>query len=960
MKIEMPPWDESYNVNMDELYSELTLEQIENKPRGATSVKLNNYSQLFEEKETAALQELRPEQEPPPKNKRKQKGKKILAKGEPGMGKSTFGRKVAYDWAKGMFIAVSVVFFVSMKLIRPGQTIENIIHQTPVIEGLGVDEVKLKSILEGLGSKSLIIFDGLDEYDLRRSDDVRKIVEGRKLLYCNILLTSRPHAVDKISRYFPTHVRIDGFSKENAKHFVTKYVANPAKSLDCLNFHRNNFTFVFVHSSCFCPLLLLFICILVDNDEKAFADKFIPLGEIYMKLVLFIYRKYCTQTGQKYDEHKFATILKGIGKIAWRMLRSRQGWVKEDDVIEEAGDDAIKFGLLTRHRSFRRESTDVQFTFAHVTIQEFMGSLGFLQLIDQGESIDSLLGDDHEGNLILKSTLFLRFCLWLLSDSCRNEYLEFSDRDKVYTSLLGYVANIVNIVQMDLGEIAEMFHILRVPFTETEENLFLLKFIQGVLSKCDKTKELYFSFVSFFPIDRLSDLLQCFPPHTQDSNSPEKLITLFESSTNRKALNKVLDCCGNLGYHPDLLLEGGILTDLSDCLHSSLRMMFLFDTYKFASRVITEKQILPCPFLTDLLLDVIHVDESALMALDSAVKYGNLPLLAHLRFRGCGFSLAGKLHKLFHFLWPTLTCLRLDGCQLNQRDIETLTKCLAPGANRKLPKLEGLVLFVNSAPNTRIPAKTLKTLFQKALTNIKVLGLHSLSKEEYRSIATAINLGHLPSLAELSILMTTCYDQNLDSKFTPSEVHRYAIKRLSSLNSGSLTNLTLHRFVCSPSHLTAVAMGASSSMLTKLDISHSLGVTGVLSKLLCQSYPSLRILIMCNCGLDSKDLHSLSQGKKENRLRELMHLDISQNSKCVGHLQNLFSHRQKWERLLILNVSQHVESAEDFKSDPFGAKWSPREFDKVDFVHKQHCCLCTELYNCEMAKYSTPSHSMRM
>ena len=64
MKIEMPPWDESYNVNMDELYSELTLEQMENKPKGPTSVKLDSYMQLFEEKATVPEQDIHSPQEP--------------------------------------------------------------------------------------------------------------------------------------------------------------------------------------------------------------------------------------------------------------------------------------------------------------------------------------------------------------------------------------------------------------------------------------------------------------------------------------------------------------------------------------------------------------------------------------------------------------------------------------------------------------------------------------------------------------------------------------------------------------------------------------------------------------------------------------------------------------------------------------------------------------------------------
>ena len=38
MKIEMAPWVKNHTVSMDELYTELTLEQIENKPTGQIPV----------------------------------------------------------------------------------------------------------------------------------------------------------------------------------------------------------------------------------------------------------------------------------------------------------------------------------------------------------------------------------------------------------------------------------------------------------------------------------------------------------------------------------------------------------------------------------------------------------------------------------------------------------------------------------------------------------------------------------------------------------------------------------------------------------------------------------------------------------------------------------------------------------------------------------------------------------
>ena len=112
----MAPWVKTHQGSMDDLYTDVSLQQTVNTPTGVETVPLDNYQDLLGEKETMDEQQ-------------KEKRKTMLAKGETGTGKSSLSKKIAYDWAKGVFTAVSVVIFVSLKLIRPGETIENIIIQ---------------------------------------------------------------------------------------------------------------------------------------------------------------------------------------------------------------------------------------------------------------------------------------------------------------------------------------------------------------------------------------------------------------------------------------------------------------------------------------------------------------------------------------------------------------------------------------------------------------------------------------------------------------------------------------------------------------------------------------------------------------------------------------------------------------------------------------------------------------
>ena len=893
---------EGYAVGIGDMYSKLTLQRVENKLSGPQIVQLENYSELFVDKERTDQQK-----KDKPQNISSGTGKKILAKGDPRMGKSTLGRKIAYDWAKGVFTAVSVVFFVSMKLIRPGQTIENIIiDQTPVIEGLGMNERKLETILDVHGHACLIVLDGLDEHDLGSNEDIRKIIEGRKLLSCNIFLTSRPHSTEYVERYFPIVIRVDGFSQENAERFVLNVVKKSKNVIDLLYLYRNNFNFVLANSSCFCPMLLHFLCLLVNDGEIGVNETFIPLGEIYARLVRFLYRNYCVRTWEKC---KFIGSVKRIGKLAWKMLKSGQGYARQDEIFKEVGHDAFDTGFLIGDKGFelsRHETADVLITFPHETLKEFLGSIGFLQMLDDGESIECLLANETERSILVESRLILQFCLWLLSDSCGKEYFVFKNRARIYDSLVSYFAEQINIVQLEWSDITQIFPILHVPLIHNEENMPLVEFIRKVLTECNAAKEFYFSSISFYPVDILKRLVPSFPPHDKDQES--KCFQILENAVNHVPLRKILDSLEEEGIYFNLLLANGIQTDLTDCMHSSIRMLTLYDTTEHPSVLNVSKEMPMCPSLTQLALVNVVFNEGVLTTLDSAVDEGLLPSLSHLTFATCWFSLTGKLSKLFKSVWPTLTHLRLNGCILSKDDIETLTHCLSALEGRKLPHLTAMILDVVDMERKGSLTPALKTMFQEASQNIREFGIHHARNDDFQNIIAAVNQGKLPNLTHLLVSMEK------DPIERPANTNISGRNVQSEFKVFSLTSLTMHRFIFSTPQLNAIAKSSNQSQVNYFDVSGSSGISGNLSLQLNYSFDSLKDLLLSNCGLDGDDLRNLAQANAEDRLHQLKFLDVSDNPKTVGKLHCLFSYGQKWEKLLILNITQVIDSTEDFRS----------------------------------------------
>ena len=111
MKIEPFPWLKGYRVNMDELFTELTLDKVERKLLGEETWTLQSYEDMFS------------------CNESQQELIKILIKADPGMGKTTLGKKVTRDWATGLFKKFSIVFFVALKFMKPSDPIEAVIMQ---------------------------------------------------------------------------------------------------------------------------------------------------------------------------------------------------------------------------------------------------------------------------------------------------------------------------------------------------------------------------------------------------------------------------------------------------------------------------------------------------------------------------------------------------------------------------------------------------------------------------------------------------------------------------------------------------------------------------------------------------------------------------------------------------------------------------------------------------------------
>ena len=118
----------------------------------------------------------------------------------------------------------------------------------------------------------------------------------------------------------------------------------------------------------------------------------------------------------------------------------------------------------------------------------------------------------------------------------------------------------------------------------------------------------------------------------------------------------------------------------------------------------------------------------------------------------------------------------------------------------------------------------------------------------------------------------------------------------------TLTHIKLSNFIRCCEHLELLVSSTVVKSLCKLDVKHTLGVTGKLSRLLGQAFQSLHSLVLSNCGLNSLDLRSLAQAEMDGKLPQLKHLDISHNKQPFGTIDDLSQLGCNWHGLLSMNV----------------------------------------------------------
>ena len=764
--------------------------------------------------------------------------------------------------------------------MRPGEPIEGvIIDQNPWLEGFGVDKQNLKYILESYGGSCLLIIDGLDEHTVEQNEEIFRLIHGRKYPHCNLFLTSRPHYIKDEDTHFATIIRVDGFTRSEAKKFASKLLDDPNKISDVFNFDASLYR---------CPILLSFLCLLVREEDIKKLGKTISTGEIYMRMIRCLYKKFTLRKNIEYKECEFIQVIKKIGKLALQTLLSGSSLLQRQHVLHEVGSEAFDYGLLIGHNDFSKlfgdVTADIFVTFPHASIQEFLGVVFFITKLDGGESVQNLLC--HNQQYIAGNFSFLSFCVWFLYSNQSFLNLEniFEVRQKLanHVAVLNY-SNYLNFKDVKYIDDEPSFNFYSDVLVHYQTSR-ILRFGPSPFTSYDISGEVIAKLLSYIK-SRLKSFntifaTECIATLAGESDIILQIMDSKELLTQKGDLERVNAI---LNHSVFLTTDARLHVFKDPGLHIELKLLLSSKSLReihFYCSVIVDSFPLS-PTLSRITLFSQYPEQGTIEVLCKAVKDGLLPNLSHLSLIECQITSADTL---LEPRWPKLTHLNLFGCNFEDQDFLNMYETCNTSSD-VFPRLTSLGLsFGESLSQALILSKFVKFSWNM-LTELFVILANS-----YRYSEFGVLVKRMPKIINLGITLEET-DQKLNMKQLQLEKLR------------NLVNLSLHKCLAGHDHVSVLCDSLKFHKICKLDLSRTSSLSGTVELLLANPFPCLERLNLRNCRLRISDLFSLSGACNEGKLPKMKHLNISDNwipDQCHG-LDVFFGNKCTWNQLLSLN-----------------------------------------------------------
>ena len=325
----------------------------------------------------------------------------VLIEADPGMGKTTYCNKLAFDWATGKagkdFLKFKLVLL--LRCCDINSNLEDAIATQVLPSDIKEQEQeKFFDFIKHNQSNVLIILDGLDELPRGKLPELQDIIKGKSTMLhkCPLVVTARHEAGIEVIKNCDTLLEIEGFTTTDASEFIKKFFEGKGEEgaktaqnlLDKLEEDQS------LKELIANPLNAALICLLCEDSEGKLPES---KTKLYWEIVEDVLRRYkkkknLPETSENViEEHK--SQLKQLGLIAWNALLENKKFFEKNQ-LESHTDDVPGFGFLKWQRGSSRRKPHPQYSFVHKSFEEWFASFYLcVQLLSGEMSPEDLAAD---------------------------------------------------------------------------------------------------------------------------------------------------------------------------------------------------------------------------------------------------------------------------------------------------------------------------------------------------------------------------------------------------------------------------------------------------------------------------------------------------------------------------------------------------------------------------------------
>ena len=344
----------------------------------------------------------------------------VLIEGEPGMGKTTYCKKYAYDWATKQqepqgcgSTAFKVVLLLKCRDIHSDvwEAIDDQLLPRDIDE-----EVKQQffQFIRENQSSILLILDGLDELPSGKLSMFSELIEGRVLPRCHIVATARHEAGKEVRKCCDALLQIEGFTEKHVIEFVTKYFkerTDLATKLSQRMSRDKNLREIAAN-----PLNTALLCLLCEEFEGTLPES---RAQLYLDMVECVLRRYRKKKGllEKIEDltNHYKPQLNHLGKVALNGLLDDKLDFNESELRNHAK-DLTEFGFLSVQPGGSKLRQTLHYAFLHKSFQEFFAAFFICSQIQNKKITPAELVSDPRYFVKLKHVLL--FSCGILAMKC--------------------------------------------------------------------------------------------------------------------------------------------------------------------------------------------------------------------------------------------------------------------------------------------------------------------------------------------------------------------------------------------------------------------------------------------------------------------------------------------------------------------------------------------------------------